>query len=111
MKQYKIVKIDTGWAVATKSADEIVTQIYADRKIAAAACKTCETAEYFPGRKLKVWVIGEHFVCEAGLGGMQIGAVKHLDMNEYQVVRRLSQIEFDGLMNDFYEEESHYPDT
>jgi hypothetical protein len=110
MKQYKVAKTSGGWAVATIADDEIVTRVYQDRNVAAEACKTCETAEYFPGRKLKVWIVAETFVTEADLGGKMLGEIGHLDMSQYQVVERLSRGEIDKLRDEFFEENGHWPD-
>jgi len=110
MKHYKVVKAAGGWAVATIAGDEIVTCVYQDRIVAVEACKTCETAEYFPGRKLKVWIVAEEFVTEADLGGKMLGEINRLDMSQYQVVETLSRTEIDKLREEFFEENGHWPD-
>jgi len=111
VKQYKVIKLEDGWAVATRATGEIVTKSYPDEESAAEACKLCETSEYFVGRKKKVWVIEDNFMCEAGLGGTQIGEMQTLDMKRYQVVQRFTQAEFDEMVNEYFEEKGHYPDT
>jgi len=110
MKQYKIVKTADGWTGGQWPPLLAMTRVYQDRDVAAEACKTCETAEYFPGRKLKVWIVAEAFVTEADLGGKMLGEIGHLDMSQYQVVERFSRAEIDKLRDDFFEENGHWPD-
>lgn len=61
--------------------------------------------------KPDVWVVGDTFVLEAEVGGMQLGEVGQLDMSQFNVVLRLTQEEFDALQEAYYEEHGHYPDT
>lgn len=58
-----------------------------------------------------VWIIADSFVCEAGLGGLMLGEVTKLDMSKYNVVKRLTQENFDKLMTKFFEKNGHFPDT
>jgi hypothetical protein len=61
--------------------------------------------------KIDVWVVADAFVCEAYLGGKQVGEVEALDMELYNVVNRLTQLEFDTLMNAAKDVDGSYLDT
>jgi hypothetical protein len=98
--------------VAMISTGEIVAQNYSHKNSAIAACKSFENGTFFPkGGPKEVWVIGDHFVCEAYLGGMQLGEVKNLDMTAYKVVDRLSQATLDKMMKAFFRKNGYFPDT
>jgi septum formation inhibitor-activating ATPase MinD len=58
-----------------------------------------------------VWVIEEKFVMEAYLGGKLLGEIWMLGMNQYNVVNRISQDEFDKMMEEYNDEHGYYPDT
>lgn len=64
-----------------------------------------------PQTRIDVWLVADRFVCEAYLGGMQIGEAAKLDMTQYNVVRQLTKAEFDELMLEFLREEGYFPDT
>jgi hypothetical protein len=40
-----------------------------------------------------------------------LGEVPDLDMHQFTVVRRLSQAEFDSLVEEYFAENGHYPDS
>ena len=62
-------------------------------------------------RRRDVWLIEDHFISEPWFGGMQIGETSELDIRHFEVVRRLSQEEFDEMMEAYREEHGYYPDT
>jgi hypothetical protein len=112
MKKYKVVKKPHGWAVADSASGEIVAGHYTNKKLAAAACVNCESGAFWPSKqKQKVWVVGNVYVCEAGLGGMMLGEIRKLDMTQYEVVEQLTQAEFDKRMMKFFEKTGYFPDT
>ena len=59
--------------------------------------------------KKDVWVVEDTFVAEPVLGGNELGEVEDLDMNQFNVVLRLTQQEFDALLEDFHKENGEYP--
>jgi hypothetical protein len=109
--KYAIQKLQGGWVVVMASNGHIMAKWFDTERAAAVARDQFERGERSMDKKTDVWVIAERFVCEAGLGGMQIGEARSLDMNQYNVVARFSQAEFDEMMNEFNGEEGHYPDT
>jgi len=48
---------------------------------------------------------------EPYLGGMLIGEVNELDMNQYVVIKQMTQAAFDKLMMKYYEKHGGFPDT
>ena len=64
-----------------------------------------------PHRELtQVWLIDDAFVMEPYLGGMLLGEVGSLDMERFVVVCKMTQEEFDCLMEKYAEENGDYPD-
>jgi hypothetical protein len=59
----------------------------------------------------EVWVVADAFVMEPAVCGLLLGEVPDLDMRQYTVVRRLSQAEFDAMVEEYFAENGHYPDS
>jgi hypothetical protein len=59
----------------------------------------------------KVWIIDERFVSEPFLGGMQLGELPEFDLSGYEITARITQEQFDQLMEEYFEQEGYYPDT
>ena len=89
----------------------IVAKFFETEEQAAAARDQFERGELSVGKKAEVWVIGKSFVMEPYLGGMQIGEVSKLDMNQYSVVKEMTQAAFDKRMMKYYENHGCFPDT
>ena len=107
--KYKLVELTNGWAVAM-SANTYIVESFTVKDDALQALTEFEDGKRFVEDKPDVWVIGESFVTEPGLGGMQIGEVSQLDMNQFNVIQRITQDEYDDMMERFAEENGHYPD-
>jgi len=56
------------------------------------------------------WLIDD-FVSEPHLGGIQLGELPDFEISQGAAVLRMTQEEFDSLMEDFYMKEGYYPDT
>jgi hypothetical protein len=56
------------------------------------------------------WLIDD-FVSEPSLGGMQLGELPDFEIPRGARVLRMTQEEFDTLMEDFYVRKGSYPDT
>jgi len=80
-------------------------------------CAPCSgPAHYAAGRRTLPWYESQISRLQEGLaeaceGGQQNGEVSALDMNQYNVVARFTQSEFDEMAEHFNDEEGHYPDT
>ena len=61
--------------------------------------------------KEEVWVVADAFVMEPAVCGLLLGEVPNLNMHQFTVVRRLSQAEFDSLVEEYFAENGHYPDS
>jgi len=61
--------------------------------------------------KEEVWVVADAFVMEPAVCGLLLGEVANLDMGQYTVVRRLSQAEFDRMVEEYFAENGLYPDS
>jgi hypothetical protein len=91
----------------TKSVDELLEEIYVN---ATAQFQTVEPYDY--------WIIGDQFLCEPWVGGMQIDELfdgelfelKNLDLSDKKILN-LTQDEFDNLMYAFYFENGYFPNT
>jgi hypothetical protein len=71
------------------------------------AREECETGYDGP---YDYWLI-DAFVSEPHLGGKQLGELPGFEIPQGARVLRMTQEEFDNLMEDFYMREGHYPDT
>jgi hypothetical protein len=112
MKQkYAIQKLNVGWVVIMASNRHIITERFDTEEAAAVVRDAFERGERTVDKKRDVWVVAEVFVCGASLGSQQIGEVSALDMNQYNVTARFTQAEFDEMLEQFKDEEGHYPDT
>lgn len=109
--KYAIQRLQGGWVVILTANGHIMGKWFDTEDAAAAARDDFERGEHTVEKKLDVWVVGNCFVLEACVGGVQIGEVRALDMNQYNVVGRFTQSEFDELAEQFNDEEGHYPDT
>lgn len=56
------------------------------------------------------WLIDD-FVSEPSIGGLQLGELPDFEIPQGARVLRMTQQEFDNLMEDFYMREGYYPDT
>jgi hypothetical protein len=109
--KYAIQKLQGGWVVILASNGNIMAKWFDTEDAAAVARDDFERGERTVEKKRDVWVVGDRFVLEACDGGVQIGEVRALDMNQYNVVARFTQSEFDEIAEHFNDEEGHYPDT
>jgi hypothetical protein len=109
--KYAIQKLNVGWVVIMASNRHIMTERFDTEDAAAVVRDAFERGERTVDKKRDVWVVADVFVCEASLGGQQIGEISALDMNQYNVTARFTQAEFDEMLEQFMDEEGHYPDT
>lgn len=110
-KKYALRHLHGGWVIVMASNGQMMAKGFGTEAAAACARDEFERGERKVETKMDVWVIAEAFVCEPYLGGKLIGEAGTLDMRQYNVVERLSQSEFDRLMNEFNDANGHYPDT
>ena len=96
-----------------KSVDVLLDEIYANA-----------TAKFQTSEPYDLWIIGESFICEPSLGGMQLAEIfdeeiiwnQNLldefkyDLNEKKILN-ITQHELDSLMDAYYEENECYPDS
>jgi hypothetical protein len=61
--------------------------------------------------KEEVWAVADAFVMEPAVSRLLLGEVPDLDMHQFTVVCRLSQAEFDSLVEEYFAENGHYPDS
>jgi hypothetical protein len=108
--KYAIKQLNGGWVVMMASNGQILSKWYDTDEAAACVRDQFERGEITADKKEHVWLVAEAFVCEPCLGAM-IGEVGALDMRQYNVVERLTQLEFDALMNEARDEDGCYPDT
>lgn len=97
--------------VILASNGHIMAKWFDTEDAAAVARDEFERGERTVEKKREVWVVGDRFVVEACDGGVQIGEVRALDMNQYNVVARFTQSEFDERAEHFKDEEGHLPDS
>ena len=64
-----------------------------------------------PVQKKDVWIVEGEFLCEARVGGSQIGEVYCLETGQFNVVAEYSQDECDDMIEEYWEEHGHYPDS
>lgn len=67
-----------------------------------------EQGECVGEEKEEVWVVADSFVMEPSVCGVLLGEVPDLDMRQFTVVRRLSQAEFDALVEEYFADNGHY---
>jgi hypothetical protein len=103
MKKYELKTLSGGWAVVMSTSNRIVEMLPTEIE-ASVALEQFEAGLRFVKVKKNVWVIGEYFVTEAEIGGVQLGEVHQLDMNQFNVVDRYSQEELDALIGEDFEE-------
>jgi hypothetical protein len=109
--KYDIQKLNGGWVVVMATNWNIMSQFFDTEEQAASARDQFERGERTVDVKSEVWVIGKSFVMEPYLGGMQIGEVGKLDMNQYVVVKQMTQAALDKRMMKYYEKHGEFPDT
>ena len=98
------------WAV-TMGRSGLILETQPSEELAEIARHEYAAGEREAPSRHEVWLIAESFISEPWLGGMQIGEARELDIRHFEVVRRLSQDEFDGEIQEYHEEHGHYPDT
>jgi hypothetical protein len=109
--KYAAKKLHGGWVVVMGPSGHIVAKWFDTEEAAARVRDQFEGGRRTVDKKKDVWLVAESFVCEPYLGGAMIGEVDALDMRQYHVVDRMSQAEFDNLMNEAKDEDGCYPDT
>jgi hypothetical protein len=80
--KYAIQKLQNGWVVILASNGHIMAKWFDTEDAAAIARDDFERGERTVEKKREVWVVGDRFVLEACNGGVQIGEVPALDMNQ-----------------------------
>ena len=103
ISKYKIEKLGGGWAVLMSANECIVESFFQTREADLEVLSVFENVERTVEDKWDVWVIGNTYVGEPSLYGIDLGEVSQLDMNQYNVVRRLSQKEYDELIEEYDE--------
>jgi hypothetical protein len=88
-----------------------VAKFFSRQNEAKAVILEFERGELLGEEKEEVWVVADAFVMEPSVCGVLIGAVPDLDMHQFTVVRRLSQAEFDALVEEYFAENGHYSDS
>ena len=96
-----------------KSVNVLLNEIYANA-----------TAKFQTSKPYDLWIIGGSFICEPSLGGMQLAEIfdeeiiwnqNRLDKFKYDLneknVLKITQQEFDSLMDAYFEENDCYPGT
>lgn len=110
ISKYKIQELTGCWAVLM-TANQRIVGTFKTQEAALSALSEFENGERTVEVIQDVWVIGDDFVIEPYLGGMMLGEIIQVDMNQYNVIKRISQEKLDELMETFFEEEGYYPDT
>jgi ADP-ribosyl-[dinitrogen reductase] hydrolase len=88
-----------------------VERLHDSQRIQDLASELFDASEaWIPGDKRDVWVIEDAFVCDAYLGGTQLGELPDFDLSSCRVVRRLSQERLDDEMAQFFAETGYSPD-
>ena len=96
-----------------KSVNVLLNEIYANA-----------TAKFQTSKPYDLWIIGESFICEPSLGGMQLAEIFDeeiiwnqnrldefkYDLNEKKILN-ITQQEFDSLMDAYFQKNGYYPDT
>lgn len=108
--KFGLQRLNDGWAVVMLANNHIV-EVFDSEGAASSAMEAFERGERAVRKKVDVWLVDDAYVMEPDLGGKLLGEVKQLDMNQFQIVRRLNQGEFDALMEDHRDEDGGYPDT
>ena len=92
--RYKVVKLGQ-WAVLMTGCDFIM-ELFDTEEEVLVALGEFERGERLRSPKWDVWVIGDQYVGEPGICGVQIGEVVELDMRQFRVRKRLTQEEYDA---------------
>ena len=81
-----------------------IIEIFKSRNDAARAMEEFERGERIVLEKQDVWVVGDRFVTEPGMGGVQLGQGHELDMKQFRIVATFTQEEFDAMMQQYYDD-------
>ena len=107
MSKYSIQKLTDSWTV-TMGSIGMILETFGTRTEAETALQEFERGERFVNPKKEVWLIGE-FVIEPDWGGMQLGDTGDLDINQFEVVKQITQEEYDAYAEQYYQENGGYP--
>jgi len=108
--KYGIQQLAGGWVVTMATNGHIVEKWFETEHQAASVRDQFERGERTVDKKQDVWVIAKSFVMEPYLGGTMIGEVGKLDMNQYVVVRQMTQAALDKAMMKHFEKHGEFPD-
>lgn len=107
---YSLKKLSGGWAVVM-TANRRIMEIQPTEAKANEMLSLYTAGERTSANKPPV-IIVDGFVCEANgyEAGIQIGEVHEIDLKQYEVVRTMSQEDFDEEAEEYFRENGHYPD-
>jgi len=108
--KYGVIKLSGCWAVILTGNEHIV-ETFETEQAAMIALGEFERGERMVSKKEDVWILDDELVKESGVSGMFLGVVEDLDMNQYNVVKRLTREEYSALEVEYHEEHGCYPDT
>ena len=97
--KYSLEKLSGVWAVMM--AGRYVLETFSTEGHAAHALRGYEVGKRFVKEKQNVWVVDDAYVLGADLGGVQLGEVSELDLDQYNITERLTQDEFDSMQEEF----------
>jgi predicted DNA-binding transcriptional regulator AlpA len=108
--KYSLLKLTTDWAV-TMGEQQIIVESFGTQSDAESALAQYERGERVRNPKWDAWMVDDEFVFEPDVSGKQLGTVTELDMAQFNVVGRFTQVEFDAMTEEFFREHGHYPDS
>ena len=88
-----------------------ILEYFSDREQGRAALAEYQAGVRVAPDRPEAWLVADYFIGEASVSGIQWGTTDELDLRHFDVVRHLTQDEFDAEVEAFFLEFGHYPDT
>lgn len=106
--KYHLETLNQRWGVAMECG--YIVELFSTEESAILALSEFENGNRFVKNKEDIWVIGGQFASAPGLGGTQIDEVANLDMNQFNVVRELTQEKYEQEVKAYYKQHGSYPE-